>query len=230
VAKRTVLTTACAVLLAGQIVLASSSELRRQNNISFTPKPAVLTAKDPRKFNDLDKAYLDAFVILREDNACSRLYGGPNAIEALDELVRMLRPTHIDRTIALRMSGPTTMIENGRTGFSFRLFEKAEVNLNGSFYRSNTYSNVRVPLVANYQPNTRKSRLALLLHELGHLVRGADRKWVLADDGQNADLSLRNTDYVVDVCRDQIESVTRMTVAQQLEEPHSTIAQTTPQP
>ena len=222
-----VLTIVGSVFLTLQIAFAES---RGPISLSFTPKPAVLTSKDPRKFNDLDKAYLDAFVILREDNECSRLYGGLNAIEALDELVRMLRPTHLDRTIALRMSGPTTMIANGRTGFSFRIFEKAEVNLNGSFYRGNTLSNVRVPFVANYQPNTRKSRLALLLHELGHLVRGADKKWVLADDGHDADLSLKNTDYVVDVCRDQIEFVTRMTVAQQLEEPHSTIAQTTTQP
>jgi hypothetical protein len=84
---------------------------------------------------------------------------------------------------------------------------------------------VHVPPVANYQPNTRQTRLAVLLHELGHLVRGADKKWLLVDDGKDLGLSIRNTEHVVDVCREEIESVTRMTFADQLEEPLTTIAQ-----
>lgn len=185
----------------------------------------LLASKDERKLNELDKAYLDAYTILRDDNACSRLYGGPAAIEALNELVRTLRPAYIDRHIAVRMSGETTIFRNAVTGFSFRLFEKAEINLGGSFYRSNAPSERRVPLVADFQPNTRKTRVALLLHELGHLVPGPDGKWLLKDDGDNLDLSVRNTEHVVDVCRDEIESVTRMTVAQQLEQPLTTVAQ-----
>ncbi len=165
------------------------------------------------------------FTILRDDNSCSRLYGGTGAIEALNELVRLLRPSYLDRHIAVRMSGPTTLYRNAVTGFSFRMFEKAEVNMMGSFYRGNTPSERRVPLVADFQPNTRKTRAALLLHELGHLVRGADKKWILSDDGHDLELSAKNTAFIVDACRIQIESVTRMTVAQQLDEPLTTIAQ-----
>jgi hypothetical protein len=215
------------VLLTLQIAFAESPHTV---NLSFTPKPALLTSKNPQKLSILDKAYLDVFVILREDNACSRLYGGPPAIEALDELVRKLRPTYLESHIAVRMSGPITTVQNNRTGFSFRMFDKVEINLAGSFYRGNSYSNEQVPLVANYPPNTRKTRVALLLHELGHLVRGADKKWLLSDDGHDLDLSLKNTDYVVGVCRNQIESVTQMSVAEQLEEPLSAIAQTANQP
>ena len=194
--------------------------------VAVTPRLAMIIAsKDLRKLNDLDKAYLDAFTILREDNACSRLYGGPSAIEALNEFVRNLRPAYLERHIAVRMSGPTTMFRNGVTGFSFRMFEKAEINMAGSFYRGNTPTGGRVPLIANYQPNTRQGRLALLLHELGHLVRGADKKWVLSDDGKDVHLSAKNTEHVVDVCRDEIEYVTRMNVVDQIEEPLSTIAQ-----
>ena len=123
------------------------------------------------------------------------------------------------------MSGPTTVYRNAITGFSFRMFEKAEINREGSFYRGNTPSQPRLSPIANFQPNTRKTRVTLLLHELGHLVRGADKQWLLSDDGHDLELSAKNTKYVVDVCRDEIESVTRMTVAQQLEEPLSTVAQ-----
>jgi hypothetical protein len=105
------------------------------------------------------------------------------------------------------------------------VFEKAEINKEGSFYRGNAPSNQRIPQIANFQPNTRQTRVTLLLHELGHLVRGADKQWLLSDDGHDLALSAKNTKYVVDVCRDQIESATRMTVAQQLEEPLTTVAQ-----
>lgn len=190
----------------------------------------LLASKDERRLNELEKAYLDAYTILRDDNACSRLYGGPAAIEALNEMVRVLRPAYLDRHIAVRMSGTTTMFRNGSSGFSFRMFQKAEINMLGSFYRSNTPSEHSIPRIADFQPNSRKTRVALLLHELGHLVRGTDKKWVLSDDGNDMDLSVKNTEYVVDVCRDEIEHATRMTVAQQLEKPLTTIAQMATEP
>ena len=75
-------------------------------NLVVTPRIALaIVSKDDRKLNEIDKAYLDAFTILREDNPCSRLYGGGAAIEALNELFRVIRPTYIDRHIAVRMSG-----------------------------------------------------------------------------------------------------------------------------
>ena len=215
------------VLFATPIVNAGSPPI----NIMVTPRIAlVMVSRDLSKLNDLDKAYLDAFTILREDNACSRLYGGPAAIEALNELMRKVRPAYLDKQIAVRMSGTTTMFRNGVTGFSYRMFEKAEINMEGSFYRSNTPMDHRVPSIANYQPNTRKTRVTLLLHELGHLVRGADKKWVLLDDGNDIELSIKNTEHVVDVCRDEIESVSRMTVMEQLAEPLTTVAQLATQP
>ena len=210
------------VLLFAPIAFAGSPPA----NLLVTPRIAIaIVSKDDRKLNDLDKAYLDAFTILRDDNACSRLYGGPVAIEALNELMRVVRPSYLDRKIAVRMSGPTTIYRNAVTGFSFRMFEKAEINKEGSFYRGNAPSQQRVPLVADFQPNTRQTRVLLILHELGHLVRGTDNQWLLSDDGDDTGLSAKNTKYVVDTCRTEIEYVTRMTVAQQLEEPLSTVAQ-----
>ena len=210
------------VFLATPMAFAGSPPI----NLLVTPRIArAIVSKDDRKLNDLDRAYLDVFTILRDDNACSHLYGGAGAIEALNELLRVLRPSYLDRHIAMRMSGQTTMFRNGVTGFTFRMFEKAEINMMGSFYRGNAPSERRVPLVADFQPNTRQTRAALLLHELGHLVRGADKKWVLSDDGHDLELSAKNTDYVVGICRKEIASVTRLTVAQQLAEPLTTYAQ-----
>ena len=210
------------VLLAAPLAFAGSPPI----NIVLSPRIATaIMLKDERKLNDLDKAYLDAFTILRDDNACSRLFGGPGAIEALNELMRVVRPAYLDRHIAVRMSGATTMFQNGATGFSYRMFRKAEINMMGSFYRGNTPSERRVPLVADFQPNTRKTRVALLLHELGHLVRRDDKKWVLSDDGHDLELSAKNTQYVVEVCRKEIETVTRMTATEQFEQPLTTVAQ-----
>lgn len=209
------------VLLIAPIAFAGSPPL----NLVVTPRIAMaIVSKDDRKLNELDKAYLDAFTILRDDNACSRLYGGRGAIEALNELMRVIRPTYIDRHIAVRMSGHTTLFRNAGSGFVFRMFDKAEINMNGSFYRGNASWEHRSPLATGFEANTRKTRVALLLHELGHLVRGEDQRWLLTDDGHDLELSEKNTQYVVDVCRREIESVTRMTVAQQLEEPLTTIA------
>ena len=218
--KRTVVI--LVVLSAAPIALAGSPPI----NLLVTPRIALaIVSKDERKLNELDKAYLDVFTILRDDNACSRLYGGAVAVEALNELMRVLRPAYLDRHIAVRMSGPTTIYRNAVNGFSFRMFEKAEINMAGSFYRGNTPSEHRVPRIASFQPNTRQTRAALLLHELGHLVRSDNNKWVLSDDGHDLELSVKNTEYVVDICRDQIETVTRMTATEQLEEPLTTVAQ-----
>jgi len=189
-----------------------------------------MASRDEKRLNELDKAYLDAYTILRDENPCSRLFGGPAAIEALNELVTKFRPAYLDPHIAVRMSGEITMFRNAGNGFSYRMFQKVELNKSGSFYRSNTPSERRIPLIADYQPNTRKTRVTLLLHELGHLVRGANKQWVLSDDGNDIEKSIKNTELVVDVCREEIEQTTRMTVAQQLEQPLTTVAQIAVQP
>lgn len=213
------------VFLTSQIVVAAPPV-----EPSVISRLVLVASKDEKRLKDLDKAYLDAYTILRDENPCSSLFGGPAAIEALNELVRNLRPAYLDRHIAVRMSGEVTMFHNAGNGFSYRMFQKAEINMSGSFYRSNTPSERRIPLIADYQPNTRQTRVALLLHELGHLVRGADKQWVLSDDGNNIEKSIKNTELVVDVCRDEIEHATRLTVAQQLEQPLTTVAQIATQP
>src|SRR6266705_2741861 len=108
------------------------------------PEPqliASLTRAKVSKPTPLDKAYLDAFSILREDGACSRFYGGPQVIEVLNKLTLQLKPIFLDRTIALRMKGKISVATNYASGLSYRLFEKAELNLDGPFYAATVLPN-----------------------------------------------------------------------------------------
>jgi hypothetical protein len=229
--RRITLFIVCGVVLIVQVVLAESTEQSRTRAtsslnelrnaavndspvVSFIPRPKALTSQDPKKFSPLDKAYLDAFSILTEENSCSRFFGGPSAIEALTEFVQQLKPTYLDRGIAIRMSGPTTVFVNARTGFSFRLFQKAEINLGGPFYRSNGLLERHVALTGKYEANTRESRLIVLLHELGHLVKGTDRQWLLEDDGQDRTQSVRNSERVTEICQQEINLARRKSFAE----------------
>jgi len=181
------------------------------------PVPKALSSRDPRKFSLVDRAYLDVFTILNEDSSCSRFFGGRNAIIALNEMVLHLKPRYFDHDIAIRMSGQTTMVQSHATGFTFRLFEKMELNMAGSFFRAPSPSERHFTITPIYPPNSRETRVVVFLHELGHLVRGADDKWLLTDDGDDASLSLDNTERVISACREQITSLAGLTAAQELE-------------
>src|SRR4029079_9952772 len=93
--------------------------------VMFHPSPTALKSRDPEKLGTIDRAYLDAFTILNDENSCSRFFGGKYAINALTELIRELKPRYMDKNIAIKMSGEITIFQSQATGFSFRLFEKA---------------------------------------------------------------------------------------------------------
>ena len=195
-----------------------SAEVRPESSTSsVAPLWSLLPFADLRKPTLLEKAYLDAYTILKEDNSCSRFYSGPSAISALNQLVRNLSPTYFNRAIALRMTGRTTSVQDYRTGRYYRLFEKAEVNLNGSFYKGNSsVSEARIPPIGYFQPNTKEARVTILLHELGHLLTKPDKEWVLPDDGADPDISRQNTNRVIGACRDQINGLSHLSVEQEL--------------
>jgi len=175
--------------------------------------PSALKVTDPRKFGPIDIAYLDTFTILSNDNSCSRFFGGRYAVSALTELVLNLKPRFIDHNIAIRMSGDVTTFQSQATGFSFRMFKKVEVNLGGSFFRNNGRGSV----TTIFPGNSRETRVVVLLHELGHLVKNSSKQWVLPDDGDSNALSLANTDKVITVCRQEIDSLSKVSVAEELE-------------
>lgn len=184
---------------------------------AFAPKPVALSSQDPQKFGLLDQAYLDAYTILNYDNPCSRFYGGRLSITALNEFVRQLKLTHIDRNVAVRMSGPITTFQSHMTGFKFRLFEKVELNLSGSFFKSRAPTERYAGIVSEFPPNTRETRVVVVLHELGHLVKNQDDKWLLPDDGGDASLSVENSRKVLTACRDEIKAISQLSHALEFE-------------
>jgi hypothetical protein len=174
--------------------------------------PSALSSREPKKFGLIDLAYLDAFTILNDDNGCSRLFGGKFAIAALNEFVLRLKPTYLEHNVAMRMSGNTTTMQSNKTGFTFRVFDKAELNLEGSFFRNTTHSSI----VSDFRPNSRETRVVVLLHELGHLVKSADNHWLLPDDGLDRSLSVANSKTVVSACRQQIANLSKLSAEEDL--------------
>jgi len=106
------------------------------------------------------------------------------------------------------MTGETTNILHAPSGLSFRLFEKAVLNTHGAFYRRQpVHSDANVPYVGRFAPDTRGARALIMLHELGHLLRGRDGKWLLADDGGDPMQSERNTGLVEEHCGHQLKAL-----------------------
>ena len=181
------------------------------------PLPELLALPVSRKLSDLEKAYLDAYSILKQDNSCSEFFGGPQAIGALNQLTTQIRPAYLDRHVGLRMTGETTNVLNFRTGFKYRLFEKVEVNLNGPFYQASGLPNrPKVPPIGTFPPSSREARVTLILHELGHLIRKADDHWLLRDDGNDTWQSEENTQRVIAACGKQIREIHRVSFEAEL--------------
>lgn len=201
------------VVLFGSIALAQQKVSLAPNDRVVSPAirlvpVELLPVVNPQSPTPVEQAYLDGFSILRYENRCSQFYGGPLAINALNRLTEQLRPTRLDKRIGIRMQGNTTIITSAMTGFTFRLFDKAEINLEGPFYQGNMLpGHSRVPRIGPFEPNTREARVTTLMHELGHLVRKPDGQWVLPNDGSNWADSEENTRRVLDACGDQIRDL-----------------------
>jgi hypothetical protein len=166
------------------------------------PAPLDLAAE---KLAD-EESYMDVYRILKEDNSCSRFFGGSSRpVEAFNEFARQLRRKAIgDGVVAIRMSGGYTVYHNQSTGASFRLFAEASINSSGPFFIRNPSPQAVRLLVGRFPFPSKGARALTLLHELGHLVRGADGKWLLPNDGGDRRLSERNTSEVEGRCLNQL--------------------------
>jgi len=183
--------------------------------VNYMPEPLPLP--DISGLNELQKAYLDSYSILSQNNSCSQFFGGPPSISALNELLGQLRVSHLDKQIAIRMSGETMVVTNAESGFRYRLFKKAEINLDGPFYLTNNLPSGRtVPSVGDFSPSTREARVTVLLHELGHLVRKSNGEYLLPNDGADFGISRQNTDRILAVCGEQIRRLHKSTFEEEL--------------
>jgi hypothetical protein len=168
-----------------------------------------LFSRSSRRLTLIDKAYLDAHAILRENNSCSRFFGGPRiSTIVLNSLYLRLETSLIENHVGISMNGTFTFVTDAETGVSYRLFKKALVNLTGPFYRSANYkSQSFFQRIGHYLANTREARVLMLLHELGHLLPGPDGRWLLPDDGNNHVQVAINTATIMSKCSEQIKSL-----------------------
>lgn len=172
------------------------------------PTPLELARKDAI----YTSAYHDVYHILSAPNPCSSFFGGPStALEVLNNLFSKLETSRLpDTKTGLSMSGETRNLSNAQTGAKYRSFEKAVINTSGPFYRRKFSSaDPFVPNVGKFEPNTREARAAILLHEIGHLLQGADGHWLLPNDGASDELSMKNTTTIETRCGEQIKELRR---------------------
>jgi hypothetical protein len=169
------------------------------------PRPVVFSHKD----YELTQAYSDVFKILSDENSCSGFYGGPRkATTVLNNFVPLVQSHRLLKELSFVMTGSPRIIHNPITGLSYRLFDRATVNSDGSFYHRRLDSLRRFPAdVGSFPPGTRQARALILLHELGHLIEGEDHSWLLPDDGHDGSQSNRNTLLVQRACRQQLDTL-----------------------
>ncbi len=174
------------------------------NAFPVRPVPLALAHLNPS--SNLGRAYLDAFAILSADNPCSRFFGGAvGASLVLNKLGGQLQLTMLDNpAVGIRMYGYMTTYTDRPTGVSYRLFDHAKVNTRGPFYPMARAGQLTV---GSYWENSREARVLMLLHELAHLIQGADGRWLIPDDAGNTRLSGRNTATIEAACREQIRAV-----------------------
>jgi hypothetical protein len=155
------------------------------------------------------QTYTDVFEILSSKNSCSDFYGGPRAATTvLNELVAQVERRPLFREISFQMEGEIRFIRDDASGVLYRIFNKATVNTNGSFYqrRANPMRSVP-PDVGSFVPGTRRARALILLHELAHLIEGDNGDWLIPDDGFNFAQSRANSLRIQGVCSAQLKTL-----------------------
>lgn len=150
------------------------------------------------------ETYGDVFRALKDDNRCSRFFGGPRvAVTVFNKFARRLRRRALGAGgVGLVMSGRYALYRDARSGASYRLFDEAAVNGDGPFFVVPPPSGARFQ-VGRFPAATRRGKALMLLHELGHLIRGP-AGWLLPNDGGDAALSDRNTRTVESRCIEQL--------------------------
>lgn len=157
----------------------------------------------------LESVYYNTLSILSTSNRCTDFFGGPAAsMEVFQQLMGLVQKDALSSTVAMRMHGTTINAEDARSGVRYRLFSKVSINTNGPFFKKKNFNSERSVFgVGSFGPNTKEVRVLILLHELGHLMRGQDGTWLLPDDGGNEEVSRNNSHKIEQVCGEQIRSV-----------------------
>lgn len=173
------------------------------------PVPTPLRiASENKRYAD---SYMDAYRILKEENTCSRFFGGAaKATGVLNRFAGQLRDKRFENpNVAVQMSGEYVLVRDSATGAAYRLFERVVVNNTGPLYVPPPLAQVQRRSIGRFPSDTRAARALILLHEMGHLVQGADGDWLLPNDGHDNELSARNTGTVESYCLKQLTALKR---------------------
>ena len=195
------------------IALLLTTSVSGLGNVSLEEKRNRLRNLQPeaRKINlsPLERAYLDSITLLRQPGACGEFFGGRDAQDPLEEMVIRIREQRLDdRRMSVRMFGSFAYFTSAEKSVAYRVFPDVELNKVGPFYKSKAFP--AEPFVAHvgyFRPNTRGARILILLHELAHLIKGADGAWLIPDDGHSPELSRQNTFTVDSKCGKQIRAL-----------------------
>ena len=187
--------------------LASDPSIATKAAAPLPPAPSPLIEED----KVLGEAYYDTLGILSEDNECTEFFGGvTGAVMVFNSFMSQVRKEYLPPTIGMRMSGEVTHGMSVKTKTKFRLFDRTSINTNGPFYRRTvSQSDITIPRLGNFEPNTKEVRVLILLHELGHLMKRDDGNWLLADDNKGDMTSRDNSKKVLEVCGEQIRALSK---------------------
>ncbi|HYJ85182.1 MAG TPA: hypothetical protein VEW46_03940 [Pyrinomonadaceae bacterium] len=193
--------------LAELACLEPASAMATKASAPLPPAPSPLIEED----KVFGQAYYDTLGILSEDNECTDFFGGTTgAVMVFNSFMGQVRKEYLPPTIGMRMSGDVTLGISVKTKTKYRLFDKVSVNTNGPFYRRTfSQSEVSIPRLGNFEPNTKEVRVLILLHELGHLMKRNDGNWLLADDSKADTISRDNSKKILEVCGEQIKALGR---------------------
>lgn len=176
-------------------------------NAGGAMSPEVVPPKLVARDKILGTAYFNTLSILSASNECSDFFGGPaNAVEVFTRFMDKVKKDAVRPVVGIQMTGNVVNIKSIATNAQYRLFDQVVINSVGPFYQRQFY-NLRFRGVGSFGPNTREVRVLMLLHELGHMVKGDDGNWLLPNDGQDERISQLNSKRVESVCGKQINDL-----------------------
>ncbi len=146
--------------------------------------------------------------IFNTENSCSKFFG-PNASKALDAFLDILTAgpdfndgQSFNTGIRQIYDNPTQFELDSNGAKIYRLPGEARIITNGPFTPLGKFG------FGGYGPGTMGTQIVALLHEIAHNIvvplGNNTHKYLIPNDGGNADLSMKNTETILKECKDQV--------------------------
>lgn len=146
--------------------------------------------------------------IFSSKNPCSDFFGS-NASDALDDLIGKLTAGGDYRTgqasytgIQQTYSNPNQFVSDSNGVKLYRSPQSAVIFTNGPFTMQGTIG------FGTYGPGTAGTQIIALLHEIAHNIvvplGNGTHKYLIPNDGNDADQSSKNTEEILKNCKDQV--------------------------